>query len=380
MLTFWKLRLVQSEFASVPSGTETTKSTTSGDPFLVGPGRLVRLDPAEVRGIEFSTARPVTVHKRDRSDCQTQAAFTPLVELRAVQPAGADRPCALDCAGLGWLVRSAHVQHDAVAAIRRAGGSVSYDWEWNNGKSIPGGKPSAPKWLVGLVGVDYFAHVTSVWLEPAATDGAIVEVGHLTQLERLQLVGSFVSDGGLAHLKGLTKLSALSLSNTQVSDAGLAHLKGLTNLKFVQLSGTRVTDAGLAHLKGLTNLSALTLGVTQVNDAGLAHLKGLTNLSVLFLLEDTQVTDAGLMHLKGLTRLSSLDLKGTPVTDAGLAHLKGLTKLSVLDLERTQITDAGLADLNGLTKLRSIDLTGTQVTQSGVQELQKVLPNAQILP
>ena len=61
-------------------------------------------------------------------------------------------------------------------------------------------------------------------------------------------------------------------------------------------------------------------------------------------------------------------------------HLKGLTKLSVLDLERTQITDAGLAHLNGLTKLRAIDLTGTQVTQSGVQELQKVLPNAQILP
>ena len=210
-------------------------------------------------------------------------------------------------AGLGWLVRSAHVQRDAVAAIRRAGGSVSYDWEWNNGKSVPGGKPWAPKWLVGLIGVDYFAHVTSVWLEPAPTDGAIVEVGHLTQLERLQLVGGFVSDGGLAHLKGLTKLSNLYLSNNPISDAGLAHLKGLTNLKSLQLSGTQVTDAGLAHLKGMTNLSALTLGGTQVTDAGLAHL-------------------------------------------------------------------------NGLTKLRAIDLTGTQVTQSGVQELQKVLPNAQILP
>ena len=132
--------------------------------------------------------------------------------------------------GLGWLVRSAHVQRDAVAAIRRAGGSVSYDWEWNNGKSVPGGKPWAPRWLVDLIGVDYFGHVTAVWLQPAATDGAIVEVGHLTQLERLQLVGSFVSDGGLAHLKGLTKLSDLYLSDTQVTDAGLAHLKGLTKL------------------------------------------------------------------------------------------------------------------------------------------------------
>ena len=147
------------------------------------------------------------------------------MELRAVQPAGTDRPCARDRRGLGWLVRQAHVQRDAVAAIRNAGGVVSYDWEWNNGKSVPGGKPWAPKWLVGLIGVDYFAHVTSVWLEPAPTDGAIVEVGRLTQLERLQLVGSFHSDGGLAHLKGLRNLSVLNVVNTNVSDAGRDRLK-----------------------------------------------------------------------------------------------------------------------------------------------------------
>jgi hypothetical protein len=151
-------------------------------------------------------------------------------------------------AGLGWLVRSAHVQRDAVAAIRRAGGSVSHDWEWNNGKSVQGGKPWAPKWLVSLIGVGCFAHVTSVRLQRAPTDGAIVEIGHFTQLERLQLGGGFVSDGELAHLKGITKLSDLWLTNNPVSDAGLTHLKGLTKLKCLQISGTQVTDAGLAHL------------------------------------------------------------------------------------------------------------------------------------
>ena len=159
-------------------------------------------------------------------------------------------------AGLGWLVRSAHVQRDAVAAIRNAGGVVLYDWEWNNGKSIPGGKPWAPKWLVGLIGVDYFAHVTSVWLEPAPTDGAIVEVGHLTQLERLQLVVGFVSDGELAHLKGLTKLSNLCLTN--VSDAGLAHLNGLTKLRYIDLTGIQVTQRGVQELqKELPNAQIL---------------------------------------------------------------------------------------------------------------------------
>ena len=67
-------------------------------------------------------------------------------------------------AGLGWIVREAHVQRDAVEAIRKAGGSVTYDWEWTGRHRIPGGKPWAPTWLVDLIGFDYFGHVTSVWL------------------------------------------------------------------------------------------------------------------------------------------------------------------------------------------------------------------------
>ena len=55
-------------------------------------------------------------------------------------------------AGLGWIVRDAHVQRDAVAAIQAAGGKVMYDWEWSDGKYIPGGKPWAPRWLVDRIG------------------------------------------------------------------------------------------------------------------------------------------------------------------------------------------------------------------------------------
>ena len=65
---------------------------------------------------------------------------------------------------LGWLVRSARIQREAVAAIKNAGGTVKYDWEWSNGSMIPAGKPWAPRWLVDLIGVDYFGHVTAVWL------------------------------------------------------------------------------------------------------------------------------------------------------------------------------------------------------------------------
>jgi Leucine-rich repeat (LRR) protein len=176
--------------------------------------------------------------------------------------------------GLGWVVRQAHVQRDAVAAILRAGGVVEYDWQRANRKSIPGGEPSAPRWLVHLIGGDFFGHVTAVWLSNMKeTDATLADVGHLNRLEELYINSQAISDAGVGHLTGLTKLSVISLYRTQVTDAGLAHLKGLNNLSYLGLGGTRVTDAGLAHLTGLTNLRRLVLSDTQVTDAGARELQ-----------------------------------------------------------------------------------------------------------
>ena len=65
---------------------------------------------------------------------------------------------------LGWIVRSARIQREAVAAITQAGCQVQYDWEWewNGGVQIRSGKPWGPQWLVDRIGVDYFGHVTLV--------------------------------------------------------------------------------------------------------------------------------------------------------------------------------------------------------------------------
>jgi len=221
-------------------------------------------------------------------------------------------------AGMGWIVRIARNQRAAVAAIKSAGGSVSYIPEWTatDDVGIHRGEDPAQRWLADLIGVDYFGHVTCVDMPSTSTDTTIAPVGRLTQLEDLDLWGASVSDAGLVHLEGLTNLTVLNLTGTQVTDAGLAHLKGLTNLTWLFLKDTQVNGAGLAHLKALTNLTNLCLSNTQVTDAGLVNLKGLTNLSLLDL-DGTKVTDAGLAHLKGLTRLSRLDLRGTQVTDAG---------------------------------------------------------------
>jgi hypothetical protein len=201
--------------------------------------------------------------------------------------------------GLGWIVREARIQRDAVAAIARDGGKVFYDWEWRDGHTVPGGKPPAPSWLADLIGVDYFGHVTYAWLSSTSNplDAVLAHVGRLTRVQFLVASRAPVSDSGLLHLKGLTELSSLILTNTHATDAGLAHLKGLTKLSYLNLGSTQISDAGLEHLKGLTNLKWVYLDGTRITDAGLEHLKGLISLDILRL-NSTQVTDAGVNDLK----------------------------------------------------------------------------------
>jgi hypothetical protein len=154
--------------------------------------------------------------------------------------------------GLGWIVRQAHIQREAVEAIKKTGGAIRYDWEWKDGNTIPGGNPWAPRWLVDRIGVDYFGHVTAAvahHMSAETSDAVLAQVGRLTRVQSLNLHDSSISDAGLVHLKGLTNLQVVLLYRTQVTDAGLVHLKGLTNLSALQLDGTQVTDAGVEELK-----------------------------------------------------------------------------------------------------------------------------------
>lgn len=152
---------------------------------------------------------------------------------------------------LGWVVHSARVQREAVAAIQKLGGTVTYDWERKDGRSVPNGKPWAPKWLVDRIGIDYFGHITQVRMvaTPELSDAELTHISHLSQLEELDLHRSPITDARLAYVEGLPDLQSLTLFHTDIGDRGLMRLKQLPRLRTLSVENTKVTDAGADTLQ-----------------------------------------------------------------------------------------------------------------------------------
>ena len=268
---------------------------------------------------------------------------------------------------LGWWLHRARVQRQAVAAIRAAGGSITYEWDVLGAPGTPGWR----RWVAEHVDVDLTSNVLEVRLGPTCTDAELARVARFDRLESLDVGGANVTDAGMASLGRLTRLRSLYLQHLPITDAALVHLEPLTGLETLSLNRTPVTDAGLVHLKGMARLRWLELASTQVGDAGLASLEGLARLGSLWL-PRTKVGDAGLAHLRRLPRLVQLELDSTWITDAGLVHLGGMTSLEVLNLTHTRVSGRGLAHLRPLVGLTDLYLSRTPVTDDGLAHLPRL--------
>jgi hypothetical protein len=291
---------------------------------------------------------------------------------------------------LGHFVRRVRIQAEAVAAVRKLGGSVLYDWQFD-GKQYRYEKgtgaalktvPWWPGWLVDRLGDDYFGAVTEVYFRrevpdnglttptPAQYDQVLGHVGNLDRLASLCFFDTGVSDAGLAHLERLASLQTLIIrGDNQISDAGITHLRGMRRLRNLVLDDCQITDAALISLKGLPTLESLSLIRTRVSDAGMVLLKDLTHLEHLWL-DETNTSDAGLIPLvKSLTQLQSISLSRTSITNDLLESAGELKNLRALTTRDTQVTDEGLTHMKGLSKLHTLDLSGTRVSHAGLKRL-----------
>jgi hypothetical protein len=272
---------------------------------------------------------------------------------------------------MGWQVNKARRQREAVAAIKKYGGWVHYDWEeMVNGKPAKGTQPPAPKWLRKLLGDEYFqeiAHVSLVYDDSTGVRFDIKNVSH--------------ADNVLSRLRGMTKLKTLLLEKTQATDQGLKHLRQLTSLEELFIwDASQVSDSGVANLVPLKNLIYIHINNSKMSDAGLGSLAKLPKLESLSV-QGNNFSDAGLASLKDSTNLKQLcvGFSESRITDAGLAHLRNLKNLELLDLQHTGVTDAGLEHLKGLTKLKDMWVGQTRITEEGKARLEAALPNLMVV-
>ena len=145
------------------------------------------------------------------------------------EPDAADQDAAVDATKAPEPVANAPgtlptAQADAVAAIRKIGGSVRLDAK--SGEAIS-------------------ASLSSTEI----TDAGLQHVEHLTSLVILDLAGTQITDEGLVHLRGMTGLTTLNVASTQITDEGLKHLTGLTSLTGLDVTSTQMTDSGRAAIE-----------------------------------------------------------------------------------------------------------------------------------
>jgi hypothetical protein len=303
--------------------------------------------------------------------------------------------------------RADEEEERAVAAIRKAGGSVGWDrqgplvgkyhrllcswdadsdavmkqvkhlkdldtvWFWLD---VPASKPhtTGDKYLEMLAGI---AAIKDLRIE-VTNDAAMKHLGTMKNLEKLQLYGTDLSDAGAQHLANLTKLLELRISG--ITDEDFKYVGRLPKLKTLTIFKT-ATDAGLKHLAGLEQLETLFLWTTAVKGPGLKDLAGLPALRHLRLAY-SPVDDEGCKALAGFKQLTGLSLAGTKITDAGIKHLTGLDKLESLSLVQTELSDAGLIELAGGCKgLQVLGIITTKTTPMGRMEFKKLRPKVKLV-
>jgi internalin A len=287
---------------------------------------------------------------------------------------------------IGYHVNRARNQQKAVETVLRLGGTIKYDYQFEEDGSIPQGGTRAdasrpgPKWLRGILGDEFFCDVVHIYLaESAVTDEDLERLRYFPKLRWLSLDKTQIDGSGLTHIERMRSLKSLSVQQTNVDDEFLTYLRHLTELRHLGLARTRVTGRGLENLKELQQLDTLWLSRTDVTDADVQHIVCLRNLEDLNL-GGTKISDEGARQLKELPRLGILWLHHTDVGDKGLAHLKEMRSLGDLDLGHTQVSDAALDHIKDIAShAEEVNIRGTKVTPAGYDGLKRTVPKYRVL-
>lgn len=187
--------------------------------------------------------------------------------------------------------------------------------------------------------------------------GFFEHLGHLTDLESLNVIATQANDEWIAPLANLTKLKTLRFTNNgKLTDAGMEHFAGFKNLESFSFVGTSLTGTAYAKCEDWSKVTKVSHRGSQINDQGIKelceHLPNLESIS----LAHAKFTDAGAIHLAKLKKLKGLELGTSNASAACLAHLVNLP------LEYLQLGDGldgpeGIAAIRAIPTLKRVTLT-----------------------
>ena len=191
---------------------------------------------------------------------------------------------------VGWKINRARNQRAVVAELKKLYADITYDNTLVFATGRHAANPQGPKWLIRLLGEDYFVEVRGVTYDGSQVsddDGSEITDETLSLIARLPEVLDVVictgtgqiTDKGLAHIAKIRKLKFLRLGNhdqvsnrlqdsMKITDEGLVHLYGQRKLNYLSLNSLHVTQSGIDKLrKALPNCKIQWNGTMTRADA-----------------------------------------------------------------------------------------------------------------
>ena len=164
-------------------------------------------------------------------------------------------------------------EHEAIRAVIAAGGTVYYDYQWEQGEIKEDGQPQQARWLRWLLGPEILDPAVAVELNHGAEHAELIRWLRLMPSLRWLSCGGPLSEADVASIGRMASLESLLLPGTGVTDTGVQELCHLSKLQHLSLASTAVTDQGLESLLGLRNLRRFDLSDTQVSPDAITHFQ-----------------------------------------------------------------------------------------------------------
>ncbi len=172
------------------------------------------------------------------------------------------------CIALGWWSQRAHEQRRIVQLIERSeDGRFYYDYQFKRGAfTIPNEKSKLPKWLIDVLGLDYFHRVTCV----SVNDRKLVpQIAKLPGVEEIRIDDPSLRDQDLIPLTRMCDLQELQInwpwhpkwpvSQSMISDDAMRIIRRIPRIQDLNIAGHRVTREGLSELTKSPTLEYVSL-------------------------------------------------------------------------------------------------------------------------